>query len=582
MSDLLTIKRTTAEGVAEAIRRKTGKTALLTSDEWEAEIDSISGSDPLVEFDQQNALVSQYLSASAGYSAEDYSTTVMTLDYMYAEPGYVKWHPTGHTITVKAGGELHLTDGDKTLVKTVTAGEQVLVNCAPGKIAHWWLTVDGTVMQSGTVKPSGKVRMIATAAINVRDLGGWDCDGGTVKYGKLFRGALLTEADAGVLVDQLGIRHDLDLRGTSDNDGITESPLGSEIRYTVTDGYPWYSLTYDGWAEILRKVFDAVAHDEPLIFHCRQGADRTGTVACIVEALLGMDQTDIDRDYELSTLAGTEESPCQRIRTTPTTWVALINEITALTAGDSFRDKVVNWVGSLGFTEDDINAFRRAMIDGDPADITIEVTETFALLEYAAVATEKTGEVNLGYVTTANTGFKLVYNALSGGANGEAQYSGIFGNNDFAFGFQADARAYKGTNKSFALNANAGSGEHTVTVNYNNRGECSIDGTEKSWNSTTTATNFNEALCAFSANTHSAFTRGKAYMTAIYDIEITESGSVVKHYKAARRNDGNVGFIEVDSEGAMILGTFCPSTGAVYDPVTFETMAVMTLEYEEV
>lgn len=375
MSDLLTIKRTTAEGVAAAIRRKTGKTALLTSEEWEAEIDSVSGSDPLAEFDQQNALVSQYLSASAGYSAEDYSTTVMTLDYMYAEPGYVKWHPTGHTITVKAGGELHLTDGDKTLVKTVTAGEQVLVNCAPGKIAHWWLTVDGTVMQSGTVKPSGKVRMIATTAINVRDLGGWDCDGGTVKYGKLYRGALLTEADRDALVGQLGIRRDLDLRGTNDNDGITESPLGSEVHYTATNGYPWYTLTYRGWADILRTIFNAVAHDEPLIFHCRQGADRTGTVACIVEALLGMDQTDCDRDYELTTLAGTEESPCQRIRTTADKWVTLIEEINALTVGETFRDRVVNWVGSLGFKADDINAFRRAMIDGEPEDIIIESAE---------------------------------------------------------------------------------------------------------------------------------------------------------------------------------------------------------------
>ena len=326
----------------------------------------------LVEYDQQNPLVTQYLAASAGYSAEDYSVTVMTLDYMYAEPGYTKWHPVGSPITVSMAGVLHLTDGDKVLVKTVEPGDQVLLNCAPGKIAHWWLTVDGTVMQSGTVKPSGKVRMIATSAINVRDLGGWDCDGGTVKYGKLFRGALLTEADAGVLVDQLGIRHDLDLRGTNDNDGITESPLGSEVHYAAPNGYPWYTLTYSGWADILRTIFDAVAHDEPLIFHCRQGADRTGTVACIVEALLGVSQTDCDRDYELTTLAGTEESPCQRIRTTADKWVALIEEINALAVGETFRDRVVNWVGSLGFTADELNTFRRGMIDGTPDDVILE------------------------------------------------------------------------------------------------------------------------------------------------------------------------------------------------------------------
>jgi hypothetical protein len=41
----------------------------------------------------------------------------------------------------------------------------------------------GNGLQSGTLKPEGNVRMIKFDGVNnVRDLGGWDCDGGKLKY----------------------------------------------------------------------------------------------------------------------------------------------------------------------------------------------------------------------------------------------------------------------------------------------------------------------------------------------------------------------------------------------------------------
>ena len=44
--------------------------------------------------------------------------------------------------------------------------------------------------------PLDQVRWLNVAYLprNVRDLGGWSCDGGTVKYGKLFRGSELKSA----------------------------------------------------------------------------------------------------------------------------------------------------------------------------------------------------------------------------------------------------------------------------------------------------------------------------------------------------------------------------------------------------
>lgn len=325
------------------------------------------GIEPLAEFFQVNPIVEKYM-REVQYPAGDYSESKV-LPYIYAEIDYPMGYPMGYDVAVQQAGVLHLVDSMAVVQAPSVVGTNTLYNAIPGEVAHWWNTVDDSVTHCGTIRPTGQVRMIQTTAKNVRDLGGWPCDGGTIKYGKLFRGGLLDASDRAVLVDQLKIQHDLDLRGKGDNGGLTESPLGTDVDYICTDGYVWYSLTNEAdWKTILRTVFNAVSRNEPIIFHCAAGADRTGTVACIVEAILGVSQPDLDKDFELTSFA---IAPNAR-RRTDDNWKNLIAEINSISVGDTFRDKVVNWVGYLGFTEDEINAFRNAMIDGTPESITID------------------------------------------------------------------------------------------------------------------------------------------------------------------------------------------------------------------
>lgn len=229
---------------------------------------------------------------------------------------------------------------------------------------------------SGVLKPLDRLRWIRTRsgpeAWNVRDLGGWTCDGGTVKYGLLFRGGKLSSLDRDVLVGELNIQHDLDLRGregggSGDETDMTESPLGADVWYTRTQKYAWYALTpVESWIAYLRCVIDAVTHREPVYFHCTAGADRTGTLACVLEGLLGMSQSDIDKDYELTTFysgAGTDATARRR---NESDWKGLINAINVV-SGDSFRDKCVHFaVGTCGMSMADINAYRAAMTNGTP------------------------------------------------------------------------------------------------------------------------------------------------------------------------------------------------------------------------
>lgn len=374
-----------------------------------------TGIEPLVTYDQQNAITDEYFADTANYTTDDYSVSVPYSDqskYIYRDYGYVKSHPIGHDITFTESGELHLADGDTVYSKAVREGTHTLINCTPNRVAHWWLTVDGNVKRSGTIKPTGQVRMIKTTAANMRDLGGWACDGGTVKYGKLFRCGTIYDTDREVMVGQLGVRHDLDLRSETDNGGITESPLGSDVYYEVTPSTAYYTLSKTSyWQMVLRTIFSASEHNEPLVFHCAQGADRTGTVACIVEALLGVAQTDIDRDYELTTLVFTATNTGGRFRNSAN-WQKLIGEIGAIASGLSFRDSVVHWVvNSLGFTIDEINEFRRGMIDGNPENIVIggvySVTHNLSNVVCSNMATSVAVGSPFNATITANDGYTL-------------------------------------------------------------------------------------------------------------------------------------------------------------------------------
>lgn len=230
---------------------------------------------------------------------------------------------------------------------------------------------DGDITRAYKMCPADALRQINTPfAPNVRDLGGWACDGGTIKYGLLFRGGQPGEADREVLVDFLGIRHQFNLRGQeeAEEEGVAESPLG--IRNHLYSTFAWYNLTNTTlWREMLTDIFEAISYGEPIFFHCSAGADRTGTMAFVLEGLLGVSRSDMDKDYELTSFSSAfvEHRPSARRRTGELK--SLVTNINSF-SGDTTRDKLVSFVKSLGFTADQINAFRAATIDGTPEVIT--------------------------------------------------------------------------------------------------------------------------------------------------------------------------------------------------------------------
>ncbi|MBQ2726787.1 MAG: tyrosine-protein phosphatase [Clostridia bacterium] len=289
--------------------------------------------------------------------------------------------PAGCTVPLKAG-ELTVYDNGTKNAYTVTVrkGAYTFYNITPGVGGEFYVQKGSKIVQKGHLRPTGTLRMIYSdtpGLQNMRDLGGWPCDGGTIKYNLLIRGGMVIDAadwDRNTWVKLLGIEHDVFVKTYDDSQLIgkdeyrMKSPFGDHITLYQMDLSAEDSENKRNFADakeqmngIINHIFDAAIAGETTYFHCLAGADRTGMVAIVVEGVLGVSKGDIDRDYELTSFN------CLRERNSAGYQADI--RILERYPGTNFRDKCVQYLLDCGITLEKINAFRKAVIDGDPEAI---------------------------------------------------------------------------------------------------------------------------------------------------------------------------------------------------------------------
>ena len=177
-----------------------------------------------------------------------------------------------------------------------------------------------------TINDSGPRNLFVDGVENVRDLGGWDIGENKVyKQGLIYRTAQFnlnsygsvfnsvpTKEGKKTLLNELKIKTEIDLRRTDDtgcdeNDGITSSPLGKSVKYVSAPMIYGNAniFTQSRNLEYIRLFFDTLANENnyPIAFHCVRGTDRTGALAYVLGALVGMSKEDLMLDYLFSDLA---------------------------------------------------------------------------------------------------------------------------------------------------------------------------------------------------------------------------------------------------------------------------------------
>ena len=193
-----------------------------------------------------------------------------------------------------------------------SSGMAEVYNLIPD-IKYYYKVLDSknNVLKLACVTPKGPLRMIKGIADNVRDLGGWKVPGGHIVYGRLFRGAKISSSisDNGkkIFLNDLGISADLDLRGIKDS----EANVGPVISGIVYAKFPveknlgrGTGNTEELYRQAIRSIIGWLGEDRNVYFHCAGGADRTGSLAFLIEALLGVSESDLSKDYEITTFAG--------------------------------------------------------------------------------------------------------------------------------------------------------------------------------------------------------------------------------------------------------------------------------------
>lgn len=230
------------------------------------------------------------------------------------------------------------------------------------------------VIKEGCFTTIGQVHMLKIDGLkNVRDLGGWLTPNGKIKYGLLFRGCELDDTGVGVelthegkkeLFDRIRIKTDIDLRTDVGN---TKSPIGALVDYNCYPIQPYDTglkdtITKGLIKSIFEKIEEKLSKSNAIYFHCQGGRDRTGTLAFLILGVLGVSESDIAKDYELTEFAyASYKADNPNTSRKFAQYVSMVSYIKTFN-GVTFNDKIISYLLSIGISQVTINNIKSYMV----------------------------------------------------------------------------------------------------------------------------------------------------------------------------------------------------------------------------
>ena len=294
--------------------------------------------------------------------------------------------PPTYTITWTAASssqKLRVWEGDWSREYSLSSGvgTQSITNLVPNATYQWKVTKtsDNTEIASGKFYTSGRLHQVffAPNVRNGRDLGGYKGLGGkTVVYRKLYRGGLISKkyCNSDGVKEMLaeGIKAEVDLQ--EESSASTSSPLGKDVAF--------YAPHFDsGYNTMIRdnpgKVKDTfcwvvarLRENKPVYFHCWAGRDRTATLAILLEGALGVSESDMANDYELTYFTpsswGMSEddngNPVYKHVRTAYSYKSVRKTIFKETDSGTYQERIVKYLIKIGVPQQDIDDLRSIML----------------------------------------------------------------------------------------------------------------------------------------------------------------------------------------------------------------------------
>ena len=212
---------------------------------------------------------------------------------------------------------------------------------------------------------------------NVRDLGGLSaCAGKKIRFGMIYRGAQhekwtgakgITPEGKRILLEDLKLKTILDLRWWDEGKRLLEKDVGKYVKMPILAYATWHGPTNfstgifsEEQMDHVRKIFLLLARKNsyPLYFHCQGGGDRTGTIAFLLEAVLGVSQEDAEKEYEYSNLS----TSGIRLRSSEV-WIRFMEKLDEYAPGKNIREKVSAYLYQCGIKEETLEKIRKILLD---------------------------------------------------------------------------------------------------------------------------------------------------------------------------------------------------------------------------
>ena len=283
-----------------------------------------------------------------------------------------------YELTVEADG------GSAEIFSLTNRTMAYVTNLELGRVYRWTVRqsrTEDSATGTFTTEPDPPRLLRAGGVSNFRELGGWRTpDGKRVRENMVFRSAgrrssskargglfsrsvepgdrRVTANGIATLRDDFGIRTDLELRTPQETAGMTDTLLGTNVAWKCIS-FAAYDLVDNvvRGREPFAKIFEIFTKEEnyPVLMHCSGGRDRTGTLAFLLNGLLGVDEDDLCRDWEASVFSdsgmkftsGRIQGLLAYLKTMP---------------GDTLKARIETYVKGCGISDAEIAAFRAIML----------------------------------------------------------------------------------------------------------------------------------------------------------------------------------------------------------------------------
>ena len=139
---------------------------------------------------------------------------------------------------------------------------------------------------------------------------------------------------------------------------MTGSPLGPTVPWHMYPSWPYGGVTCKQGSAAFKQVFTLFLDEKnyPIVFHCIAGQDRTGAVAFILNALLGVDEDQLYLDWEETGFRNRGHQFCHA-----RLFDKLVKGFNDSFPAPTLRESAEKYVLACGFTKEDIETFRRLL-----------------------------------------------------------------------------------------------------------------------------------------------------------------------------------------------------------------------------